>query len=162
MKQIIALLLTLCLCVGLSACSNGSAPSPTVDNIQNSEKTEPISLSTSNWKQYLHIETEAKNYSCKETNALGLSYAKGTADCVISISKSVPCNFSNVCIQLEVYSYSIFWREQSETINIYVSADGYASKSISFTSERCAQGVLSEPKFSYKVVSITGTVEVES
>ena len=137
MKKTIAILLALCLCTILCSCGNVKA----------GQTVKTTTLSTENWDKYLRIEMETQNYNCKETSVLGTTFATGTADCVISISKSVPCNFSNAVIKIEVYSSTLFWKEETKTIDVHISADGNAKKSVSFTSKQSLSGYLDKPNF---------------
>ena len=164
MKKTIAILLVFCLCTILCSCGNAQAGQKAGQKAGQTagQTVKTTTLSTENWNKYLHIEMETQNYNCKETNVLGSTFAKGTADCVISISKSVPCNFSNVVIKIEVYSSTLFWEEETKTIDVHISADGNATKSVSFTSEQSLPGYLDKPNFSYRIVSVSGTVQVTS
>ena len=148
MKKTITFLLLICLCVSLCSCTPEAG-----------QTVETITLSEDNWRRYLCIEKETQNYVCNEV-FLGTTYA--TADCVINVFKSTQCSFSNVVIRLEVYSATVCWQKETKTIELKVSADGYATKRVSFTSERMIPGCLPEPFFNYRIISVSGTVQVKT
>ncbi len=156
MKKTIAFLLALCLCTSLCSCANDQSSQKSDQTVQT------VTLSTDNWDKYLHIETETRNYNSEKFDLLGYKLVQGTADCVINISKSVPCNFSNTVIKIEVYSLTTFWNEETKTVDIHVSADGNATKSVSFASKDSLPGQLDEPDFRYRIISVSGTVQVAS
>ena len=178
MKKIISILLTLLLIVNLCACGNNdSGSSNRVNNSSNqvnnssnqvnnssgenssSQKSKTVTLTTSNWRKYLHIEKETQNYNYTTTDILGTKFADGTADCVITVSNIVPCTCSNVVIELEISSVTSFWNDETKTVDIHVSSNGSASKSVTFTSEQSLPGYLKSPTFSYRVVSVSGTIQ---
>ena len=163
MKKLLALLLALMMLFTVYPVT-ASAAQNDVDDDDDEEKDEDeenqtVTLSTSNWKNYLHIEIETQNYNSKTTNLLGTEFADGTADCVITVSDIVPCTCSNVVITLEIYSTTLFWKDESKTVDIHVSSNGSANKSVAFASEDSLPGYLESPTFSYRVVSVSGTIQ---
>lgn len=167
MKRFITLLVILCLCVSLCACSNNKSTQTetTVETtVETTAETKPpaIDLTLSNWKEYLHIENETQNYVCNVTEVLGYKFADGTADCVMNISKTVPCDFYNAVLYLRVYSTSLAWDEAEQNVEIHISADGSATKSVTFSSEDSLPGILKEPMFSFEVVNVSGKVQPAS